>query len=1129
MAANSFKKRNGVVNQNDIAEIVKSNIEFTQNMLDIIVKNTTGSKLDKLDAQVDKATDRLNRWSDDLLTILDEGSSFMKLIEICNNRFFLKPLINKKIYSNMSTYLKYVNKIVKKLSDISKTVVAIKNPKKVVENAEILLQLFDKIKQFNDSNLLQSTISQAIIATLELERQLIKKIGELAESIARLNLGDVLQNLRRMRFMLKAIRLIVTFNVLYDVKRHREVLTRKQLIENTKNIVIAAIYIGAMYVITKALESIVIRAIFLKQLRKTIYWYLRFIQSFVRSTFKIFNLFARRNIALFIKELAMLTALVTGMNFVSTLFVRTGQNAALLFAFKPFLVKGLRLMLQAVGWMIKIADKFRRRDLLILIKEMLMLNILVLGVSTASLFLIRVGQNMILIIALNKALTTGLKMLSKIVSLMFRVTDQFQRRKLMTAIKEAAIFNVLVIGMTIATSYLIELGLLTIMLYMVYPLVRLNLLMMGWIVRGFCRLSNILAKLGVKSLANFSIFAFIVAALTATAAALIILGILAIPVLMSIGRIFLLILALVVISLEIVLLSFGLIPLVLLSPFVFAGLAALVMSVTMILVVAAELAILQTINLDHKKIRENTRAVVKTALDIINQIFGATVGNPNKKDDSRFWRKIFRSFRATASGIIRAAGAAVILIATFISVSMILLIALMLSVLQKIKLNSGGILINVNIVMTTALAVIDSLYRDSNKKKNGKDKGWLRSFISTVFRSIRYAIQAIMTFSFVAITFLSIGIIWLIAKTLSNLQNIRLDKEKILSVVEDVFDAAEAITLSLRRDPGEVKKGKNLFGKLFNWAFPNLSSLLDAIMAFPYVLVTMVTVGMVRKIAETIEAIGKVNLGDLSRNKGKILDVLTHAQDLMDVVIYEAHFDDTGKVVIDKDRRERKEFKLQDWHVANFEKLASVVGSIGSIASTLSSFNYPGDEKLTDLQRIIVSLNEINNRIASDTKDAREGYDNLANFIAVIDKTDISKLEKAPSIFENILRVTAPLNKAMYDFYNVLDQKILPKLEEMQEIFENLPVAINNMSNDLSDTLNINAAESRGALTRSMLADTTSRKNPNMSKEQIESLISERLNNQARMNANSVESKLDELITLLRGNGSVRGIPVINI
>lgn len=221
----------------------------------------------------------------------------------------------------------------------------------------------------------------------------------------------------------------------------------------------------------------------------------------------------------------------------------------------------------------------------------------------------------------------------------------------------------------------------------------------------------------------------------------------------------------------------------------------------------------------QEKVREKTRLIINTAHDIMNAMFRGWTKEgedytSNESEDSGF-KRFFKGLFQGSAMIVETLASSLVLVMTFVSVTMLLATAAMLEVIGKVDLNSSTITSNVGMVIGVAHGVIDAVLNKETPTTNGTPedkKGPIRSLLSgvgDVFKGIKNIIDGVLSFGFIAFTMVSIGMITLIAKNLKYLEEIKLDQKTVEAKVQAVVGTANSLINHINEsniNKGDVKK-----------------------------------------------------------------------------------------------------------------------------------------------------------------------------------------------------------------------------------------------------------------------------------------------------------------------------------
>ena len=206
----------------------------------------------------------------------------------------------------------------------------------------------------------------------------------------------------------------------------------------------------------------------------------------------------------------------------------------------------------------------------------------------------------------------------------------------------------------------------------------------------------------------------------------------------------------------------------------------------------------------QQKVQEKTKLIIDTAHDIMNAMFRGWTKDEsgkltsNESEDSGF-KRFFKGMFQGGAMVVEILASSMVLVMTFVSVTMLLATAAMLEVVGKIDLNSPAITSNIGMVIGVAHGVIDAVLNKETPATKGTPedkKGPIRSLLSgvgDVFKGIKNIIDGVLSFGFIAFTMVSIGMITLIAKNLKYLEGIELNQKTVETKVQAVIGTANSL------------------------------------------------------------------------------------------------------------------------------------------------------------------------------------------------------------------------------------------------------------------------------------------------------------------------------------------------
>lgn len=165
-------------------------------------------------------------------------------------------------------------------------------------------------------------------------------------------------------------------------------------------------------------------------------------------------------------------------------------------------------------------------------------------------------------------------------------------------------------------------------------------------------------------------------------------------------------------------------------------------------------------------------------------------------------------------------------------------------------------------------------------------------------------------------------------------------------------------------------------------------------------------------------------------------------------------------------------------------------------------------------------INDINNSVDLIGKiNSKQFESNTNNYIKFVDKVnavDVKKLETSAKMFEQMASFSNSIKGDFEKLAESLGEKLVPVLENLKEIMQEIPDKIEAGSQNVSASV----AATTAPVTRENVTAQVTRENNNLTAEEVDKIVASRMNEKAKADANGVASKLDELISLLKGYGS---------
>ena len=574
---------------------------------------------------------------------------------------------------------------------------------------------------------------------------------------------------------------------------------------------------------------------------------------------------------------------------------------------------------------------------------------------------------------------------------------------------------------------------------------------------------------------------------------------------------------------------------------IFIGLAAIGLTILGLMVMTLLIAELAKPEYDVSQHKEAIIKNVGSIKEVLSEILNILLQDPlaeNKNNKKGILGGILSMISPKLNSLFEIITTFAFLTVTVLSVGALVLIGHMLNKIPSIEKKSikskiGDIVESVNHLMSAVTAPYDT--------GEGNKNGLLTSLISWLSPEVANMIKAISTLSILVISLVSVGSLMFIGVLLSKIPSI--DKKSVKIKVGDIVESIHYLLAAITA-PYDLKEGKKgLLGSLINWIAPEIGHLIDAISSLAILGISFVCVGSLKKIAENLNYIAEIKfekdkLIGKDGKSGAVYNILSTTDSVINAISgYE------GETTVDYKAAKDK-----------IEKVLDVVGYLGDInkifndiiKNDISADTTPGTILLlnsTDLNKVIEKIAE-NKHLTKDTVKKSKYYksiikniygkfndfrleDNTAKnsidvtnkyieFIDKIDKVNIEKLQTSVNLFEKMANFSKSINGNFEKLAESINEDLMPVLEELKETLNKIPEKIDTNAASVSQSISANAPISNQPSTQQSMTAQVRRENPNMSTEDVKKMVDNRLNEQARAQSQSLESKFDELIELLK-------------
>lgn len=288
-----------------------------------------------------------------------------------------------------------------------------------------------------------------------------------------------------------------------------------------------------------------------------------------------------------------------------------------------------------------------------------------------------------------------------------------------------------------------------------------------------------------------------------------------------------------------------------------------VVSVASILMIAGMLRLLQTIDLDHDKIKKNVGEVLSTTRQIIDTLFQ----KDEKEGESKrgILGMLFDLFYPPLGAVLDALLSMAYLFLMTVSIACVFGIAAMLKQLGEMdmdKIQRGRE--NAGKVLDATREMIDRIMYPDDKGDTASPRRGMMALVGKFFPGIANILEAIFSVGYLALMFIGIACIKGIANSLIELANI---DEKTINTAKDnavkVVSAARQIMSQIFQKENEenTKTNKSWLQKLLEWTgIADIKEVVDAIMNIGKLAVLIVGIGSIAKLADQMKQIAETTI-----------------------------------------------------------------------------------------------------------------------------------------------------------------------------------------------------------------------------------------------------------------------------
>ena len=207
----------------------------------------------------------------------------------------------------------------------------------------------------------------------------------------------------------------------------------------------------------------------------------------------------------------------------------------------------------------------------------------------------------------------------------------------------------------------------------------------------------------------------------------------------------------------------------------------------------------------------------------------------------------------------------------------------------------------------------------------------------------------------------------------------------------------------------------------------------------------------------------------------------------------------------------------------NVTLIFGAITKIGTIVDTnMKQLNIDGEKFEENIMPIINCITELTGSVKEfseiNPEKLSKTVDNYIRFVNSINTMEVEKVTRATDMFRQMSEFSNSIKGDFDKLAESLSEKLLPVLTELKEVMTSVPQELKIGFQNTSASI----AATNAPATKENITAQVNRENPNMTADEVNKIVDNRMNEKAKSDANSVASKLDELIGLLKGYSGER-------
>lgn len=307
------------------------------------------------------------------------------------------------------------------------------------------------------------------------------------------------------------------------------------------------------------------------------------------------------------------------------------------------------------------------------------------------------------------------------------------------------------------------------------------------------------------------------------------------------------------------------------------GFAMITLSVGLLTLTVAMIALLGALEIDREKVKDNITAIFDTVVYIVEALMTSLIKTfaPEGGVITQGVMTVV-GLAATTAGLIATFP---MLLASVLSISAILLIGGMLKLVSLMTLDRGKIREVVGDILSL-VGDISEMLSTTLLSRNPQDRGILGDIVDFVYPPLMGVVDSISQFATVAMMTFSVMALVMIGGLLRLIQMLDLDPGKIRDNISQIFDCIGQIVRSFQEEVIFNTTGSGLFDSLVQWISPTMFSAWQSFSMFVNVGMMFGVVLLLNGLARCLQGLTSlvIDTGSIQNNIRKVFDTIALIQ-----------------------------------------------------------------------------------------------------------------------------------------------------------------------------------------------------------------------------------------------------------